>query len=213
MPVPTTALPGSPAAEPITTPNGQQAYIPLFMSADASGNPIVPGTGAQAAQVQGNAASGAADIGNPVKIAGVFRAATIVATDGQRHDVQMDSRLNLQVAIGVANLFWTESTTPLGAGATLVGALRSNGGNVGIFGARFCFFIAEAYSDVAGGTLFVDKSVDGGATWRQAGSVPLAQGTSALLKQPITAASYRARVVNGANAQASTNVTSAFSLN
>lgn len=112
-----------------------------------------------------------------------------------------------------ANQFWTESTTALGASATLNGTLRANGGTAAGVGARFSFFAAEAFSDVAGGTLFIDKTVDGGTTYRQVGSIALVANTSVSLKVPISAAGYRARVVNGTGAQAAALVTSAYSLN
>lgn len=112
-----------------------------------------------------------------------------------------------------ANVFWGESTTALAANATFVGTTRSNGGTTNAVGSRFSFFIAEAFSDVAGGTLYIDKSLDAGTTWRQVGSIALVAGTSVSLKVPISAPSYRTRVVNGANAQSAALVTTAFSLN
>jgi len=112
-----------------------------------------------------------------------------------------------------ANQFWTEATTGLAASATANGALRSNGGTAGGTGSRFSFFVAEAFSDVAGGTLFIDKTVDGGTTYRQVGSIALVANTSVSLKVPLSAAGYRTRVVNGTTAQGAALVTSAFSLN
>lgn len=112
-----------------------------------------------------------------------------------------------------ANAFWTESTAALAASASFIGTLRSNGGTVGGAGSRFSFFVAEAFSDVAGGTLFIDKTVDGGTTWRQVGSIALVANTSVTLKVPLSAASYRARVVNGTTAQTAALITTAFSLN
>ena len=112
-----------------------------------------------------------------------------------------------------ANQFWTESSTSLAASATLNGALRVNGGTAGGTGSRFAFFIAEAFSDVAGGTLFIDKTVDGGTTYRQVGSVALVANSSVTLKAPVSAAGYRARVVNGGTAQGAALVTTAYSLN
>lgn len=112
-----------------------------------------------------------------------------------------------------ANQFWTESSAALAASAPLNGALRVNGGTAGGTGSRFAFFIAEAFSDVAGGTLFVDKTVDGGTTYRQVGSVALVANSSVTLKVPVSAAGYRARVVNGGTAQGAALVTTAYSLN
>ncbi len=98
--------------------------------------------------------------------------------------------------IGAAQ-YWTESTVGLAANATVFGALRSNGGVAGGVGARAAFFIAKAFSDVAGGTLFVDVSVDGGTTWRVEDSIALVAGKTVQVKAQITASAYRARVVNG----------------
>lgn len=112
-----------------------------------------------------------------------------------------------------ATQFWTESSTGLAASATLNGTLRVNGGTAGGVGSRFSFFVAEAFSDVAGGTLFIDKTVDGGTTYRQVGSIALVANTSVSLKVPLSAAGYRTRVVNGATPQGAALVTSAFSLN
>lgn len=111
------------------------------------------------------------------------------------------------------SIFFTESTAALAASATFNGATRANGGVAGGLGSRFCFFTAEAFSDVAGGTLYIDKSVDGGTTWRQVGSVALAAGTSVSLKVPISAASYRARVVNGATPMGAALFTASYTLN
>ncbi|MDE2105935.1 MAG: hypothetical protein KGL39_52420, partial [Patescibacteria group bacterium] len=47
----------------------------------------------------GNVASGAADSGNPVKIGGVYNAAPITLTTGQRGDAQLDASGNLCVNI------------------------------------------------------------------------------------------------------------------
>ncbi len=112
-----------------------------------------------------------------------------------------------------ANSFWTEGSTGLATGATLNGTLRSNGGSQGGIGCRFSYAIAEAFSDVAGGTLYMDKTVDGGTTWRQVASIALAANTSVSLRVPISAPGYRARVVNGGTAQGAALVTFAYSLN
>ncbi|MGW8134121.1 hypothetical protein ACWGNZ_00580 [Sphingomonas zeae] len=111
-----------------------------------------------------------------------------------------------------ASQFWTESTVGLGANLTLNGALRANGGLAGGVGSRAAFFIAKAFSDVAGGTLYVDVSIDGGTTWRVEDSIALVAGKTVQLKVQITAAAYRARVVNGGTAQGAALVTTANSL-
>ena len=49
--------------------------------------------------VSGNVASGATDSGNPVKVGGKYNATQPTLTDGQRGDVQLDSRGNLKVLL------------------------------------------------------------------------------------------------------------------
>lgn len=48
---------------------------------------------------QGNAASGATDSGNPVKIGGVYNSTTPTLTTGQRGDLQIDAKASLRVGI------------------------------------------------------------------------------------------------------------------
>lgn len=68
-----------------------------------------PPSGASAMQVQGNAASGATDSGNPVKTGGVYNSTPPTLTNGQRGDTQLDSRANTQV--NVNTLFAGENLT------------------------------------------------------------------------------------------------------
>lgn len=46
--------------------------------------PVSTGSGALASEVQGNSASGAADVGNPVKVGGVYNTTLPTFTNGQR---------------------------------------------------------------------------------------------------------------------------------
>lgn len=55
------------------------------------------------AQVVGSVASGATDAGNPVKVGGKYNATKPTFTDGQRGDVQIDTKGNLHVTPGFAN--------------------------------------------------------------------------------------------------------------
>lgn len=67
---------------------------------DANGAvPVTTGSGTTASQVQGNSASGVADVGNPVKIGGVYNAAPPTLTSGQRGDLQIGARGQLSVTI------------------------------------------------------------------------------------------------------------------
>ena len=108
--------------------------------------------------------------------------------------------------------FWTESTTPLGASAGINGTQRDNGGVSGGASSRYAFFTGAAYSDQIG-TLFIDKSVDAGVTWRQEASIATVAGSATTLKVQVTAASYRVRFANGATPQTQFVLTSAYSLN
>lgn len=60
---------------------------------DNTGAPLTDGA------VQGTAASGAADSGNPVKVGGRYAATPSTLTDGQRGDMLLDTRQNLRVAL------------------------------------------------------------------------------------------------------------------
>lgn len=59
------------------------------------------GTGALANQVQGNSATGATDVGNPVKIGGVFNTVPPVLTTGQRGDLQLTANSSLRTMAGI----------------------------------------------------------------------------------------------------------------
>jgi hypothetical protein len=112
-------------------------------------------------------------------------------------------------ALGGTTVF-TDSTTLLGAGGTV------NGNQRGVTAdskgrSPQSVFVAEAFSDVAG-TLYIDKSNDFGATWRQVGSVAVPAGSSAQLSTRITCLAYRSRYVNGGAAQAAFLLTSAFTV-
>lgn len=81
--------------------------------------------------------------------------------------------------------------------------------------ASVCYFVADFFADQAG-TCFVERSIDAGATWypcNGSAGTALAAGASVLLRFPITAGRYRARFVNGAVANTSFCVTTAFLMN
>lgn len=60
---------------------------------------FVAATGASANQVQGNVASGVADVGNPLKIGFKFNTSLPTFTDGQRGDLQGTNRGSLYVSL------------------------------------------------------------------------------------------------------------------
>lgn len=156
-------------------------------------------TAASAANnADGVAASGTADKQAEVAYNYVFNGAT---WDRFRGDVS-----GVYIA---GSVFWTEATANQAAAATLNGTLRGNGGVAAGVGTRFQWFVAEAYSDQAG-TLYVDKSTDGGTTWRQVGSIAAVALTSVSLRVPVSAASYRARFINGATPTTAFLLTSSY---
>lgn len=75
---------------------------------------------------QGNVASGAADVGNPLKVGGRYNAAPPTLADGQRGDLQLDTRGNLEVT-----LFAPNGTQGVGVVAVTSGAL-ANTAQVGL---------------------------------------------------------------------------------
>ncbi len=88
------------------------ASIPVAIASDQS--PV---------QVVGNAASGAADSGNPVKAGGKYNAAKPVFVDGNRGDLQIDTRGSLRAYIGVP-----DSTSNLGISPTNLDGYAANQG-------------------------------------------------------------------------------------
>jgi hypothetical protein len=57
------------------------------------------GSGTVATEIQGNVASGATDVGNPVKVGGRYNAAPPTFTNGQRGDLQLNASGELKVAM------------------------------------------------------------------------------------------------------------------
>lgn len=106
---------------------------------------------------------------------------------------------------------FTDSTTALAAGATFTGTGRANSA------AQYEFFAATAYADQAG-TLFIDQSLDTGATYQPILSQAVAAGGAANIAVRMcgavgTATLYRVRYVNGAALQTVFRLSSGFSAN
>lgn len=91
--------------------------------------------------------------------------------------------------------------------------MRSSGGTAGGGGSPYSSFVAQAYCDVAGGTLYIDQTLDGGTTWRQVSSIAGVAGSAVSLKVPVLAANYRARFGNGATPQGVFQLTSGYLTN
>lgn len=88
---------------------------------DASGNIKVTsgGTGSSADQVQGNVAGAATDSGNPVKVGAIYNATPPTYTNGQRSDLQTDTRGSLRVGIWAGASQVVVATPSDGASAQL----------------------------------------------------------------------------------------------
>lgn len=122
-----------------------------------------------------------------------------------------ESTQAIVAALG-ATMFFTDSTAAVAAGASVNGPTRAHGGTAGAAGGiPYNQFVGEAFADVAG-TLYVDKSTDGGATCCQVGSVAVTAGTSSQLSTRITAAAYRTRFTAGGAATGVFLLTSAYTL-
>jgi hypothetical protein len=80
-----------------------QRYVDMGLGSD--GKPSfaqavsLAGSGASANQVQGNVASGSADVGNPVKVGGRYNTAPPTLADGQRADLQLGQRGSLRIEL------------------------------------------------------------------------------------------------------------------
>lgn len=73
---------------------GTATYSYWLKSSVSSGG----GTGASASQVQGSTAAGAAPLGNPVLVSGLFETTPATLTTGQQGDLHIDANQNLKVA-------------------------------------------------------------------------------------------------------------------
>ncbi|MFM6828770.1 MAG: hypothetical protein ACKOVA_00290 [Novosphingobium sp.] len=109
------------------------------------------------------------------------------------------------------NSGFTDSTTALAASATYTGTGRA------ATSTQHGYFAAQAYADAAG-TLFIDQSLDTGATWFAAASVAVAAASNGQLSVRITgsyagATLYRVRYVNGAAAQTVFRISSTMAAN
>ncbi len=104
---------------------------------------------------------------------------------------------------------FTDSTAALAASATFTGTGRANSAG------QLAFFNATAFADQAG-TLFIDQSLDTGATYQAIASQAVAANGAANLSVRMcgavgTATLYRVRYVNGATLQTTFRLSSSFS--
>lgn len=106
---------------------------------------------------------------------------------------------------------FTESVVALGASATFTGIGRTNSSN------QYAYYNITAFADQAG-TLFIDQSLDSGATYQAIASQAVAASSAANLSVRLcgavgTATLYRPRYVNGATAQSTFRLSGSFSAN
>ena len=106
---------------------------------------------------------------------------------------------------------YTDSTAALAASATFTGTGRANSA------AQYEFFTATAFADQAG-TLFIDQSLDTGATYQPIASQAVTASSAGHLVVRVsgavtTATLYRVRYVNGAAAQTVFRLSSGYSAN
>ena len=93
-----------------------------------------------------------------------------------------------------------ETATPLGVAGTFTGTLISLTSTTT---RTYGFVQFEAYADQAG-TMFVEKTMDAGTTWRPANSLAgqaVAAGATVQFRTPALATGYRVRYTNGGVAQ------------
>lgn len=166
---------------------------------DQSGRLLVSsssGSGASSGQVQGNAASGATDVGNPVKVGGVFNTTAPTLTNGQRGDLQLDSNGNLKTVdtIGVISAA-NSSTTPLGSSAVFTGTSVST--------LNYGVIVVNVFTDVVSGTngLSIQQSSNG-TNWDITDIFTVSASSSKQVVIPVQAAFARVVYTNGAGAQA-----------
>jgi len=145
-----------------------------------------------------------------------YSSGTITVSLTQKRSVQMVavSLAGGAATIGSVNatIGYTDSTTALGAGATFTGTSRAASSF-----APFSYFNASVYADQAG-TLYIDQSLDTGATFQAVGSVAVSAGTTGQLSEKLTgimgaATLYRVRFVNGATAQTVFRIASSATAN
>ena len=127
-----------------------------------SGTAASPSTGVET--VQGTAAAGAADSGNPVKAGGKYSATTPTLTDGQRGDLQLGSRGSLNVT-----LFAEDNNSAIATASSAGADGQSNTTRV---------LATRGYVEVFNGTTW-DRMVKPNATSRIASAAASVNATSA----------------------------------
>lgn len=105
------------------------------------------------------------------------------------------------------SIFWNGSASPLGSSATYTGTTRDIGVASGTaHGAGYfnAFFLTDQ-----SGTAYIEAS-DDGTTFYAAASASLSASSPVILTVPVFTRYYRAKVVNGTNAETSLRVSTSF---
>lgn len=131
------------------------------------------GSGVTADQVQGNVASGATDVGSPVKVGGRYNTTSPTLADGQRGDLQLGTRGSLNTT-----LFNPDSATAIGSAANGAGGDSSTNAVSVLF--------VRNYGEVFNNT-----------TWDRARG----DTTGAWVKTPLSAGTDRSITTSGASQQ------------
>lgn len=87
---------GEQAVVDIILQDGTKAQAPVFVLIDPTGNSFVDANGVM---MQGNVASGFADVGRPIKMGAVYNASLPSLASGQRGDLQIDASGLLRVLL------------------------------------------------------------------------------------------------------------------
>lgn len=103
---------------PPTLTNGQMGRI----QCDSAGNLIISPTGGASGpmQVVGNAASGATDSGNPIKIGSVYNSAVPTPANGQRIDSQSDASGNVRIRFTATQVTGADGVSNAGVTSALL---------------------------------------------------------------------------------------------
>lgn len=154
-------------------------------------------------------------VNNPVYLAGVRptgQAAALPVSIPGTQAVSLASLPTLPAGTNsIGNIVrqsgFTDSSSVLAANATFTGTSRTPA-------TSWNRFVARAFSDQAG-TLYIDLSLDTGATWQTIESVALTAGTSQKLSADLVGAVgaatlYRVRYTNGATLQTLFRLSSAY---
>ena len=170
--------------------------------------PVMPATGVGSVPVTSSTvaglyayASAAAYVRARVS---TYGSGTVSVVLNQKHQAAPVTGVSLaagNAVLGVVNVGqgFTDSTTALAAAATFTGTARANSGT------QYAYFNATAWADQAG-MLYIDQSLDTGATYQPVLSQAVAANIGANLSVRLagafgSATLYRVRFVNGATAQ------------